>query len=171
MRHCEGDGQAPIISSPETRLATTRRMRGVVVTAEAVRTWRFGVHGDQLIAVMPAEVDFTNSGQIRDVLLRALNSGVRTLIVDMSGTGFCDVSGMRTLERVYQRARACDAQLRLVVTASIVRRMLIVNGLHRIIAVYPSVAAALPDPHGPRRARVLGRAGPPVCRPKDRTNE
>jgi hypothetical protein len=42
----------------------------------------------------------------------------------------------------YQRAAASGTQLRLVVAAAIVRRVLTVNGLDRLIPVYPSLEAA-----------------------------
>jgi anti-anti-sigma factor len=103
---------------------------------------------------MPAEIDIANAGKVRETLWRALNGRVRILVIDMSGTTFCDVSGLHVLERAYQRAQAGGAQLRLVVTAPIVRRLLTVYGLHRMIAIYPSVAAARPDLYGTPRATV-----------------
>ena len=44
--------------------------------------------------------------------------------------------------RAHQRALASGTQLRLVVTAPIVRRVLAVSGLDRLIPVYPSLEAA-----------------------------
>jgi anti-anti-sigma factor len=124
------------------------------VTVETVQIFRTGAEGAEMIAVMPAEVDIANADQIHEALARAVNSGVDALVIDMSGTTFCDVSGVRLIERVHRRARACGARLRLVVTAPIVRRMLTLNGLHRIIAIHTSLPAARPLRRGP----VLGRA-------------
>lgn len=121
------------------------------MTLDVIRIRRVDMHGDQLIAMIPAEVDISNADRLRETLLRILNGSVRTLIIDMSTTTFCDVSGVHVLERAYQRARACGTELRLVVTAPIVRRVLTLNGLHRIITIYPSLPAACPDQDGIRR--------------------
>ena len=63
--------------------------------------------------------------------------------------------------RAYQRALASGTQLRLVVTAPIVRRVLGVSGLDRLIPVYPSLEAAtaagiptLPESPKPGRPRA-----------------
>jgi anti-sigma B factor antagonist len=127
------------------------------VAVDTIRIRRAGTCGDQLIAEVPAEIDIGNADGLREALLRALNSNARILIIDMSATTFCDVSGVHALERAYHRARASGTQLRLVVTAPSVRRMFTLNGLHRIIAMYPSLSVARPDPGGVRRAAVAGR--------------
>jgi len=44
--------------------------------------------------------------------------------------------------RAYQRALASGTQLRLVVTAQIVRRALDLRGLDRLVSVYPTLEAA-----------------------------
>ena len=44
--------------------------------------------------------------------------------------------------RAYQRSLASGTQLRLVVTAPIVRRVLGINGLDRLIPVYTSLEVA-----------------------------
>jgi hypothetical protein len=84
-----------------------------------------------------------------------LNGSAHTLIIDMSTTTFCDVAGVHLLERVYQRAQACGTELRLMVTAPIVRRVLTLNGLHRIITIYPSVPSACPDHGGSGVERIF----------------
>jgi anti-sigma B factor antagonist len=95
-----------------------------------------------VVAVMPAEVDCTNAAEVREVLLRTLNGTVRTLTIDMSATTFCDVAGVRAIERAYQRARACGTRLRLLAPTPGVLRILTLTGIHRIIPITPSVPAA-----------------------------
>jgi PAS domain S-box-containing protein len=55
----------------------------------------------------------------------------------------CDHAGADAVARAYQRAAASGTQLRLVVTAPIVRRVLSINGLDRLIPIYPSLQAAI----------------------------
>jgi anti-sigma B factor antagonist len=95
-----------------------------------------------VVAVMPAEVDCTNAAEVREVLLRTLNGPVGTLTIDMSATTFCDVAGVRALERAYQRAGACGTRLRLLAPAPGVVRILTLTGIHRIIPIAPPVPAA-----------------------------
>ena len=95
-----------------------------------------------VVAVMPAEVDCTNAAAVREVLLRTLNGTARTLTIDMSATTFCDVAGVRTIERAYQRARACGTRLSLLAPTPGVLRILTLTDIHRIISITPPVPAA-----------------------------
>jgi PAS domain S-box-containing protein len=49
---------------------------------------------------------------------------------------------MDAIARAYQRAAVSGTQLRLVVTAPVVRRVLGIEGLDRLVSVYPTVEAA-----------------------------
>jgi anti-anti-sigma factor len=95
-----------------------------------------------VVAVMPAEVDCTNAAEVREVLLRTLNGTVGTLTIDMSATTFCDVAGVRAIERAYQRAGACGTRLRLLAPTPGVLRILRLTGVHRIIPIAPPFPAA-----------------------------
>jgi anti-sigma B factor antagonist len=98
--------------------------------------------GRQAVIALPEHIDVSNAGQIREELLWVINRGAAVLIADMTGTLSCDHSGADAVMRAYQRALASGTQLRLVVTAPIVRRVLAVSGLDRLIPVYPSLEAA-----------------------------
>ena len=109
-------------------------------------------HGRQAIVTLPAHVGLSTSGPVREQLLTLINRGAETLIADMSATVSCDHAGTDTLARVYQRAAASGTELRLVVTAPVIRRVLAVSGLDRLVSIYPALDAALAA-HG--RAVVL----------------
>jgi anti-sigma B factor antagonist len=98
--------------------------------------------GRQAIVALPEHIDVSNASQIREELLWVINRGAAALIADMTATLSCDYSGADAVMRAYQRALASGTQLRLVVTAPIVRRVLGINGLDRLIPVYPSLEAA-----------------------------
>jgi anti-anti-sigma factor len=91
---------------------------------------------------LPEHIDVTNAGQIREELLSVINRGATELVADMTATASCDHAGADAVARAYQRAAASGTQLRLVVPASIVRRVLSINGLDRLIPIYPSLEAA-----------------------------
>jgi len=99
--------------------------------------------GRQAIVTLPQQIDESNAGQIREKLLLVINRGAAELIADLTQTGSCDHMGADAVARAYQRATAAGTQLRLVVTAPAVQRVLTLNGFDRLIPVYPSLAAAI----------------------------
>jgi anti-sigma B factor antagonist len=98
--------------------------------------------GRLAVVALPEHIDVSNASPIREELLWVINRGATALIADMTATLSCDQSGADAMMRAYQRALASGTQLRLVVTAQIVRRVLDINGLDRLIPVYPCVEAA-----------------------------
>jgi anti-anti-sigma factor len=61
----------------------------------------------------------------------------------MTRTRFCDSSGIRSLLAASDTAAASHAELRLVVAGPAVLRALQVMGVDRMLALYPSMGAAL----------------------------
>jgi len=112
--------------------------------------------GPVAIATMPTEIDFSNAGAVREQLLLLLNQGASVLIIDMSASMFCDCAGAGTVMRVYRRASASGAQVRLVSGGPVVRRIFALLGIDRMIDVYPTPAAA-----------IAGREHPRCTRPRD----
>jgi anti-anti-sigma factor len=102
-------------------------------------TWR----GRQAIVTLPEHIDVSNAGQFREQLLSVINRGSSVLIADMTTTLSCDHAGVDAVARAYQRAVVSGTQLRLVVTALVVRRVLGVEGLDRMVSIYPSLEAAI----------------------------
>ena len=95
------------------------------------------------MVTLPEHIGVSNSGQIREQLLELVNRGAAVLIADMTETVSCDHGGADALVRAYQRASVSGAQLRVAVTAQIVRRVLDASGLDRLVSIYPSVQAAI----------------------------
>jgi anti-anti-sigma factor len=115
----------------------------------------FGVQVVSGVAVVatPVEIDITNAAGLRAALSEATARGRGTLVVDMSGTQFCDSSGIHILVRAHNRALAAGGELLLVLTAATVLRIFAITGIDRIIPSFPSLDEAL--------ARV------PAARPAD----
>jgi anti-anti-sigma factor len=99
--------------------------------------------GRQAVVTLPEHIDMSNSGQIREQLLELVNLGAAVLIADMTRTVSSDYGGADALLRAYQRASISGTQLRVAVTAQIVRRVLDVSGLDRLVSIYPSLEAAI----------------------------
>ena len=98
--------------------------------------------GRQAVIALPEHIDVSNAGPIREELLSVINRGAQALIADLTATISCDHAGADALARGYQRAVASGTELRLVVTAPVVRQILSLNGLDRLVPIYPSLQAA-----------------------------
>ena len=98
--------------------------------------------GRQAVIALPEHIDVSNAGPIREELLWAINRGAKALIADLTATISCDHAGADALVRAHQRAILSGTELRIAVTAPIVRRMLSLNGLDRLVLIYPSLEAA-----------------------------
>jgi len=117
--------------------------------------------GGQAVVTLPEHIGISNAGQVREELLSVINRGATTLIADMTATVSCDQAGAEAVIRARQRAAASGTELRLVVTAQVVARVLSLVGLDRTVSVYPSLdaatAARLPAAPGPRAEGTPGR--------------
>jgi anti-sigma B factor antagonist len=94
------------------------------------------------VVVLPDEIDLVNAGRVEDQLRAALRPGVSAVIADMSATTFADSSAIRALLAVRDAAAASRAELRLVIPAPEVLRILQLLGLDSMLQIYPSLAAA-----------------------------
>ena len=101
--------------------------------------------GRQAIVTFPGQVDVSNVGQLRDRLLSVINRGAGVLIADMTGTVSIDHAAVDAIARACQRAVANGTQLRLVVAATVVRRILTIEGLDRLVSIYPMLEAAIAE--------------------------
>src|SRR5205823_6140322 len=79
--------------------------------------------GTWAMVVLPVEIDAVSAERVGQELAAALVDEVTVLVVDLSGTAFCDSSGVRVLVRTYRQAEAHGAELRLVVPSAAVRRV------------------------------------------------
>jgi anti-anti-sigma factor len=98
--------------------------------------------GRQAVVALPEHIDVSNAAQIREELLWVINRGAAALIADMTATISCDHAGADAVVRAYQRAVISGTELRLVVTAPVVLRVLSLSGVHRLASIYPSLEAA-----------------------------
>ena len=98
--------------------------------------------GKQAVVVLPEQIDVSNAGQIRELLLVVINRGARALIVDMSTTTSCDYAAADALARAHQRAVASGTELRLVVFSAVARRARL-SGIDRLVPAYPFLEVAV----------------------------
>ncbi len=98
--------------------------------------------GPVVVVVLPDEIDFVNADSAGERLAAALVPGVAVVIADLTVTVFCDCAGVRSLLAAGGRASAVHAELRLVVCAGAVLRILELLGADQVLPVYPDLGAA-----------------------------
>ena len=112
---------------------------------------------------LPEYIDRSDADRVREQLLLVINRGAVALIADLAATVSCDYSGADALARAHQRAVASGTELRIVVTADVVRRVLSLTGLDRLVSIYPTLEAALAA--GAQRREVPGKPASPAISP------
>jgi anti-anti-sigma factor len=96
-----------------------------------------------VVVTLPAEVDISNAEGIGEELCAAFAPGVRTVIADMTGTRFCDSTGISMLVLAHRKALTNHAELRVVALSTAVLRALTLVRIDHLLPVYPSLADAL----------------------------
>ena len=103
------------------------------------------------VVTTPDEIDVSNAAQFRAALLSAAGRGRTAIIVDMTGTEFCDSTGLNVLIRAHRQADQAGGEIRLAVGGTALQRILAVTGVATMFGVYDSLTAAL-RADGPRQA-------------------
>jgi len=94
----------------------------------------------------PAEIDITTCCELRAALLRWHSRGHATVVVDLTGTAFCDLAGLRELMRAHQRALTSGGALRLVTPPDgAFARIFTITGLDDVIPHFATVKQALAE--------------------------
>jgi anti-sigma B factor antagonist len=94
---------------------------------------------------VPAEIDITNAGLLREALQSAAAYGHATIVVDMSGTAFCDTVGLQVLVLAHRRASAEGGEIRLVVRAAPLLRLFSLTGIDRVIPNFATLNGAVSE--------------------------
>jgi len=106
------------------------------------------------VVTAPTEIDVTTAGQLRAMLAEWSRRGHTTVVVEMTGTQFCDSAGLTVLVRAHKQALAQGGQLRLVLpTNGAVGRVFTLTGLDQFIPHFSSLEQALAQPPATIRPR------------------
>jgi len=92
--------------------------------------------------VLPEQLGLSNAGPVAEQLLAVLGRGADVLIADMTVTRTCDSAGTDALVRVFQQAVAQGTDLRLVIPAPVIRRVVALSGLDQLVPVFAALGAA-----------------------------
>ncbi len=93
---------------------------------------------------LPGEVSYYNATQVHEELMAALEPGVTTVILDLTLTTSFDSAGLSKIADARQLASAYRIDLRVVVpTSSPLAGFFASNGFDRVLAIHPTLRAAL----------------------------
>ena len=103
----------------------------------------FEMVGGVPVVTAPEEIDIINALDLRSALVAAAAHDHGTVVVDMTGTQFCDSAGLHTLLAAHKRAQAEGGELLLAIATAPVLRIFAVTGIDRLIPSFTSLDQAL----------------------------
>ena len=118
-------------------IATRTYRRTVVELTLDTRT-----QGDWTVVDVGGEVDLSSAPALRAELEMAIARPTRGVVVDLTGVGFMDSSGLSVLVAGLKIARESGGDLAVVCRNESILKVLTVTGLDRLFAVHGSVGEA-----------------------------
>lgn len=113
-------------------------MSDLEIHSEPVRT-------DTIVVTVRGDVTFGNAERLARDMHAALDSGASRLVVDVSGVGFMDSSGLSALLRAATTARRTDGSVVLVHEPAGPPSILRFKGVEQLMRMLPSREQALAD--------------------------
>jgi stage II sporulation protein AA (anti-sigma F factor antagonist) len=118
---------------------------------------------DHVLVRLKGELDLATICRLR-FMLRAVLAEASRLAVDVTGLGFTDVLGIRTLREAGEQAARAGGWVRIIGAGPQFRRLLDLLGAARVLPVYPgeqdAVRPGSPQPEQPEQPRLPGTARP-----------
>jgi|SRR4051794_1502458 len=91
--------------------------------------------GDRSVIAVGGEIDVHTCGELEDAVRRAYGTGGSQILLDVSGVGFIDSSGLRSLITLQQEVANNNGALQLRAPSRPVLRLLEVTGLTSMFPV------------------------------------
>ncbi|MBL6934535.1 MAG: STAS domain-containing protein [Alphaproteobacteria bacterium] len=98
--------------------------------------------GSVLVVVLNGDVDFEQAPAARKVLLECVGRG-GSVLVDLSGVGYIDSSGVASLVEAYQAARKAQTAFALAAVSAGAMRVLELARLNKVFTIHDSLDAGL----------------------------
>jgi anti-sigma B factor antagonist len=95
------------------------------------------------VVTAPAEIDVAHAEPLRAMLAETAARGHATIVVDLSGTRFCDSAGLHVLIRAHRMAVAEGGELRLVIGSRNVLRIFAITGVDQVMPRFADRADAV----------------------------
>jgi anti-sigma B factor antagonist len=112
------------------------------VTAVELSVSRQSV-GDIPVVAVSGEVDVYSAPALKERLTELLQSGVNTVVVDLSGVGFLDSTGLGALVEARSATTEAGGSLPLVCNHERILKLFTITGLDGVFAIHASVDEAV----------------------------
>jgi len=101
------------------------------------------VDDDSAVVQVSGDVDLHRSPQFQESLLKIAEMKPKRLVLDLSGVGYMDSSGVASLVKLLSRARKYGVVLRLAGLTQRVRSVFEITRLDTVFDIYPTTREAL----------------------------
>lgn len=98
---------------------------------------------DAVIVGVSGDVDLTRSPALQDALLELLEKGPSRVVIDLSGVGYMDSSGVASLVKLLSRVRKKNVSLSLVGLTDRVRNIFEITRLDSVFDIHDTREEAL----------------------------
>jgi anti-sigma B factor antagonist len=95
------------------------------------------------VVTVAGEIDIATYGQLRSMLITAVDAGPGTVVVDMSGVEWIDSTGLGTLVGALKRAREKHGTVRVAGAPGRIAKHFQVTGLSKVFGMHATVDEAL----------------------------
>ncbi|MEU6892485.1 STAS domain-containing protein [Streptomyces sp. NPDC046557] len=99
-----------------------------------------------VVCAITGDLDLDGLGAVRPLLEQAIRSGANRLVIDLTGLGFCDSSGLNLLLAARLDAEKAGLGVRLAAPTQQLLRLLEITGADTVFTVDTTVDAALGAP-------------------------
>jgi len=103
--------------------------------------------GRRVVVEISGDLDMSTGPALERRLAALVDQGPADVVLDLSRVSFIDSSGLSVLVVTLKRLRSRQGTLRLAGCQSHVQTVLDLTALSRVFFMYPTVEAALADPH------------------------
>jgi anti-sigma B factor antagonist len=95
------------------------------------------------VIALTGEVDLYTAPEFKNELIRVIEGGATTVVVDFTDTTFIDSTTLGVLVSGLKRVRPKSGQLPLVITDRNIKKVFEITGLDRIFPIHDERSAAL----------------------------
>jgi anti-sigma B factor antagonist len=99
--------------------------------------------GDIPIVAVSGEVDVYSAPALKEKITELLDGGQKTLIVDLSGVGFLDSTGLGALVEARTATTEAGGALPLVCSQERILKLFTITGLDGVFTIHPTVTEAV----------------------------
>jgi anti-sigma B factor antagonist len=101
------------------------------------------VDGDRAVIALTGEVDLYTAPELKHELIRLIDGGATTVVVDLTDTTFIDSTTLGVLVSGLKRVRPKGGAVPLVIRDRNIRKVFEITGLDRVFPIHEERSAAL----------------------------